>query len=250
MKYFSIIVILFVSYIHCFAQSEISRQYQHRSNQPLSLDFDEASIVNVSGWDEDYISVQAIVVINDNLQNDNYEIEDINENGQHLIRGSIKDKERIPRVIRIKKGDEIFTFQTDDWDSPEILDFYAKHGADGIQWKSQGISWDIKINVKVPKDTDLKIESKHGIIELTDFSSDVMASSTHGGIDLTVDAAENAKIDAKTQWGTIYSNVKMNIDEALSSDDQWNHIVANVNDGTDHKITLESRHANIYLRSK
>jgi len=249
MKY-SIAMILLVSYLSCFAQSEISRQFKHQANQPLSLQFDDASVISVSGWNENYVSIQATVTINGDLQNDNYQIEEVNENGWHKITGFIRNKSSIPQVIRIKKGDEVFFFQTDDWNSPQIQNFYATNGRDGIQWTSQGISWDIKITIKIPSDADLKIESKHGIIELTDLTSNVEATSTHGGIDLSVSSGETAKIDAKTRWGTIYSDLNLKIDKTLSSDDDWNHVIGNVNGGSGHTLTLASKHANIYLRNR
>lgn len=249
MKNLYILILIFSGSIS-YAQSVLTERYEVSGKQVIQLQFDDASIIKVEGWNETYISIEASVSINDNTQNDAYTFEETSVNGAKKITGFLKDKEKLPRVIRIKIGEEIFTFNTDDWNSPEIHQFYKDHGEDGISWKSHGISWDIYLTIRLPKQNDVVISSKHGIIELDNLSGNIEANSIHGGVDLVVNSGMKSKINAITKWGNIYSNVDLNIDKESSSDKKWNHIVASINGGNGNSIKLESKHANIYLRNK
>lgn len=249
MKNLFILTLIFSGGIS-YAQSVITERYETSENQVIQLEFDDANIIKVEGWNENYISIEASISINDNTQNDAYTIEETSLKGAIKITGYLKDKEKLPQVIRIKKGDEIFTFNTDDRNSPEIQRFYQDHGEDGISWKSHGVSWDINLTVKLPRHNDIIITSKHGIIELHNISGNIEANSIHGGIDLTLNSNMKSKLNAMTKWGNIYSNVDLDIDIESSSNKEWNHIVANFNGGNGNSLTLESKHANIYLRNK
>lgn len=244
------ILILMLSGSICFAQTIQTEQIEVAKNKKIQLKFDEATLVHVSEWDGNYISIESKVSINDNTQNDAYAIETNKSDGSQVITGYVKNKKDLPRIIRIKKGDEIFTFQTDDWDHPEIKQFYKEHGKEGISWKSHGLSWEIDLVVKIPKGCDINVTSKHGMIELENISANLVANSTHGGIDLSVNSSMKSELIARTKWGNIYSNLDLKMNEEASSNRDWNHIVANVNGGSRQSITLESKHANIYLRKK
>lgn len=250
MKKIYLCVLLLASFHWCFAQTKVSKRYELKSTQQINLKFDDANIINVIGWNENYISIVASVRINNNRQNDAFQFEENTEGGTKSITGFIKDKNSLPKVISIKKGEEIFTFNTDDWDSPEIQKFYAEHGREGIEWTSHGISREINLAIKIPQQSDVWITSKHGIIELENMLGTVAANSTHGGIDVTVNENMHGELNAKTKWGTIYSNIDLEIDTKLSSNKDWNNIFAGINRGEGATIKLESRHANIYLRRK
>ncbi len=249
MKYLLYIWILSGSISVCIAQTKISKKIEVSANQSIVLNFDDVSIVNVSEWQENYINIEANVNINENTKNDAFDITQNNADNQLIINGIIKNKDQLPQIIRIKKGDEIFSFQTDKWDDPKIQKFYEEHGHDDIQWKSHGISWEIDVQIKIPVGKTLQVNSKHGIIELLKMSGNVEANSIHGGVDVTIDKSTKTEIHAKTRWGIIYSNVVLDIDKSLSSNADWNHIVAKTSGGKSGPVfDLESKHANIYLR--
>lgn len=248
MKKIFIFLSLMFSLCLCFAQTQITKLYEVNTNQKIKLQCDDANLINVIGWNENHISIIANVKINNNQQNDAFLFEENTDGNIKSITGFIKDKKSLPKVISIKKGDEIFTFNTDDWESPEIKNFYKKYGKEGIEWTSYGISREIDLIFKLPQQSDFQVTSKYGIIEIENISGEVAANSTHGGIDLTIDTNIKAKLTAKTKWGTIYSDIHMKIDKELSSNKDWNTVIANINGGNGASFKLESRHANIYLR--
>lgn len=245
---FIILITLVVASQHAICQSSVSERIEMNGGKQATLQFDEASIVHVTGWQESYILVEASVSINNNLNNEAYQVESTSDGAAKKITGFIKDKKSLPRMIRIKKGDEIFSFNTNDWDNPEIQRFYEEHGREGIQWSSQGVNWEIDVNVKIPNNLNATISSKHGVIELENVYGEISATSTHGGIDVTFNKQMKSELNAKTKWGSIYSNLDLAIDKDQSSNRDWNHVVASYNGGSGSTITLESKHANIYLR--
>ena len=245
MKNILFLLLLLGATYSSYAQSKIEKQFPHSSSKPIKFNFDDINVVNVSGWQNDYISVVATVNINNNTQNDAFKI---SENGE-VIEGIIADKHKLPQIIRIKKGDEIFTFHTDNWNSPEIKKFYAENGYEGISWKSHGILWDITVNIKIPESAHIQINSKHGVIELQNLTGKVEANSVHGGVDLSVNNRMNGSLHAQTKWGTIYSNIDLEIDKANSTVRDWNKVSARIKDGVSlSSFKLESKHSNIYLR--
>lgn len=247
MKQYVIVLILSIWGGFAIAQKQITQRFEVAKSDNISLRFDEANVVRVEGWDQAHIEIVADVSINDGTQDEAYKIEGEKNGNTFQINGLLKDKSELPQVIRIKKGDQVYTFHTDDWDSPEIKQFYEEHGREGISWKSHGISWDVHITIKVPNKSTLNVTSRHGVVELVGLSGNVEANSTHGGIDLTIDRAMRGTLSAKTRWGNIYSNVDLDIDPSSSNRD-WNHVVASVNGGSSASFELESKHANIYLR--
>lgn len=248
MKYLSFLVTILVTAQISYAQLKLEQRIDIDSNQPFKMQFDEASLVHISSWNERYIFIEATININGNMNNDAYKLVETSDQKLKAIRGYIDGKEDLPQMIRIKRGDEIYTFQTDDYNNPEIQEFYAKYGQQGIGWVSHGVHWDITLDVKVPTGSNMQVLSKHGIIELVKVTGQVQATSKHGGIDVTVDSNVPSTIDAQTKWGSIYSNVNLDLDYRLSSEHDWNHVVGYINGGKENNFVLEAKHANIYLR--
>ena len=233
------------------SQEALSKEFSVRSGAPIHLEFDEANLITVSGWSENKVSIQAKININDNQQNKAYRLKLEQEAKYDKIIGQIDQKDDLPEMIRIKKGDEIFLFQTDQWNDPIITKFIKEHGEEGIEWRSKGVIWEIFIDVKIPMDATCSIDSKHGLIELSGITGKLTASSTHGGIDLSIGENMDGTLQAKTRWGNIYSNLDLEIDEDQSSDREWNHVIAKIKGGrAKSSYQLESRHANIYLRNQ
>ena len=244
------LLILILSGSISYAQSVLTEHIELSPNQTVHFNFDDATLISLKGWQENHISIEGNISINGNTQNDKYTIDIADEKGIKIIKGFLKDKDKIPRVISIKKGDELFTFNTNDWNSPELQKFYAENGEEGISWKSNGISWDIKILIKVPVNQNFAVSSKHGLVEINNIRGNISANSVHGGLDLSVSNNAQCRIDAQTKWGEIYSNLVLKIDPKSSSSEDWNHVVGTINGGGSQSISLTSKHANIYLRSK
>lgn len=235
-----------------FSQTILAERIEVKSGQKVIIDFAYANEVNVRGWDNNYISIEAKVLINMGKNDDSYIIKVGDSGGEKTITGFIKDKDNLPQMIQIKKGGQIYYFETGDWDNPKIKQFYEENGRNGIDWMSHGVAWEIDVEIKVPKDIDLKVISKHGIIDIENFPGAVKANSKHGGVDITIPGNSRNKFNLRTQWGEIYTNLDFNFSEKTfsSKSSSWNKVVCTLDNGSGALIDLESKHGNLYLRKE
>jgi len=240
------ILACFFVVINVTAQSEIQKSINIENGQNVNIEINDANLIDVKGWDENYISINATIQINNGINDDSYKIETHNESGAVYIAGFIQDKDQLPRIIQIKKGDQIYSFNTDDRNSPEIKKFYEEHGQDGIQWTSHGVMWTIKYEISVPQNTRLKIDSKFGLIDIENFNGNLQANSKHGGVDLAVKPTRKIDFNLKSEWGEIFTDLKLKFNEADLN--RSTEINCKLNGGGGPVTVLESKHGNIYLR--
>jgi hypothetical protein len=246
MKKLIAIFVCFPIWMNTFAQSTLQENIEVKRNQKVNITINDANLINVSGWNENHILVKATVRINNGKNDDSYKIETEKRNGEVFIEGFIKDKNQLPRIIQIKKGDQIYSFNTDDMNSPEIQKFYEEQGSDGIQWTSHGVMWDIQYEISIPQHIQLIIESKFGLIDIENFNGNIQANSKHGGVDLAVSASRKIDFNLKSDWGEIFTDLDLRFDKNESKN--WTHISCNLNGGGGTLASLESKHGNIYLR--
>ena len=169
-----------------------------------------------------------------------------NEGGEVFAKGFIQNKDQLPRIKKKKKGDQIYSFNTDDINSPDIRKFYEEQGKDGIQWTSHGVMWDILYEISVPQHIQLNIHSKFGLIDIENFNGSIQANSKHGGVDLAVNASRKMDFNIKSDWGEIFTDLDLNFDKTKLR--KWTEFTCNLNGGGGAMASLESKHGNIYLR--
>ena len=246
MKPLILIIAYFFSTAQVFPQANIQKTIEVNKGQKVEMLIDDANLINIRGWDEDYMEIIALVQINNDMNNESYQLEVNEKAGTVYIEGFIQDKDKLPRMIQIKKGDQVYFFNTDDSKSPEIMKFYEEHGRDGIQWTSHGVMWDIKYEIKTPNNTELKIVSKFAMIDIDNFEGNVQASSKHGGVDIAVESSNKVDFNLKSDWGEIFTNLNLKFDSDFNKDQK--EITCSLNGGGDLFAELESKHGNIYIR--
>jgi hypothetical protein len=232
--------------INLTAQTSLQESIEVSRNQKVNIEINDANLINVSGWDENHILVEATVRINNGKNDDSYKIAMEKRDGELFIEGFIQDKNQLPRIIQIKKGDQIYSFNTDDMNSPDIQKFYEDEGKDGIQWTSHGVMWDIQYKISIPQNIQLNIQSKFGLIDIENFNGPIQANSKHGGVDLEVNASRKMEFDLRSDWGEILTDLDLEFDKSESKN--WMHVSCNLNGGGGTLASLESKHGTIYLR--
>lgn len=242
-----ILILIFVLIsVPAFPQSNIQKTIELKKGQKVELSIDDASLINIRGWNEDYMEINAMVQINNGVNNDSYKLE-VNEKSSIVyIEGYIQNKDQLPRMIQIKMGDQVYSFNTDDSNSPEIKKFYEEHGREGIQWTSHGVMWNINYEIKIPHQTALKIDSKFAMIDIDDFEGNVQANSKHGGVDFAVESTRKMNFNLKSDWGEIFTNLNLKFDSGQNLDHK--EVTCSLNGGGGLLVELESKHGNIYLR--
>jgi len=247
-----LVIILLVSQ-GAFAQTNVSRTIEVRQGQKVIMDFPYADLVNLRGWNGSTIEISADVLINLGKNDDSYEVQSQERNGVSEINGTIRDYENIPEMITLMKDGQLYYFETDDWNSPEIHKFYEEYGREGINWVSHGVARTITLDIKIPQNIgSLEISSKFGLIDVEGLNLALKASSTHGGVDVAISALAKNDFVLDSEWGTIYSNLDLEFKKksGFEKADEWNHLECSMNGGGGTKTELISIHGNIYLRKE
>jgi hypothetical protein len=243
-----ILILLFVFVAaQVLSQSNIQKTVKLKKGQKVILTIDDANLINIKGWDEDHMEINAMVLINNGNNNDSYQILIDEKTGNMHIQGFIQNKDKLPRMIQIKKGGQLYSFNTDNSKGPEIMKFYEEHGRDGIQWTSHGVMWDINYEIRIPKGTELEVSSRFGIIDIDDFEGNLQANSKHGGVDIAVESSRKMDFNLKSDWGEIFTNLNLNFNSGYNKDNK--EITCSLNGGGGLFADLESKHGNIYIRS-
>lgn len=236
-----------------FAQTKTTESISVQSGQEVSMEFPYAELVNIRGWDGSTIEVSAEVTINMGKNDDSYQLAVNDGNGGKEINAEIKNYDQLPEMIWIKKGGQVFYFDTEDWNSPEIKKFYEENGREGISWSSHGVAREIKVEIKVPRNLgSLEVVSKFGLIDIEGLNIPIKATSKHGGVDMMVSTSNTNQFTLDSKWGVIYTNLDLDFKTMKGFEDSadWSHVECSMNGGNGPKIELISQHANIYLRKQ
>ena len=233
----------------CFAQSDFKKNFPV-STTKVSMKFTYPTLVRVSTWEKDEIEIQASVVINLGRNDDAFEIKGESRDSGLFIESVIRDYSSLPKFMVVKLDDKEYYFEGDNWKSPELQSFLEENKASNISWISSGVAKEIKLEIKVPENIELSIHTRHGIIELIDLPKSVVAYSKHGGVDASVDLSSSHNFELQTRHGEIYTNLDLEYDENKYFNDSREIFVRAKYKGGGKKMVFESRHGNIYLRSK
>ena len=202
-----IITLLFETAI--VAQNNFTKSIPVSQNQKVYMEFQYPELIKVSTWDKNEILFTGQVSINLGKNNDAFEIK-VQESDQNLnIESLIRDKDKLPRNIVINKDGQKYLFEGADWNSPALQKFYEEHGRDNISWVSNGIDIDVILEVKIPRNIELNIYSKHGMIEILDLPATLTANSKHRGVDLSVPTGAKYKFELNTKHGEVYTNLDL-----------------------------------------
>lgn len=237
----------------CFAQTNITESVTVKAGANIAMEFPYAELINIRGWDGNTIELTADVNINTGKNDDAYQFNLIKGNDRQEINGQIKDFDKLPEMIQIKKGGQVFYFDTEDWNSPEIRKFYEENGREGISWSSHGVAREINVEIKVPRNLgSLEVVSKFGLIDIEELNIPVMANSKHGGVDMMVSSSNTNEFTLDSKWGVIYTNLDLDFKSMKGFEDSedWSHVKCSINGGAGPKMELISQHANIYLRKQ
>ena len=204
--------------------------------------------VKVQTWDKPDLLITGTVSINQGEHDSAFGLDVNVTSPEVVVVSSLKDKESIPHRISIKKGDREYFFKTSNFHDPEVQKFLAENGND-YSYRSSGILQDIQLTVFVPRNTPLKVESKHGIVEVLSFDGPLTIESKFGGADITFSTAPKGRITARSQYGEILTNLDVKFDQLPSggkNGKRWTEITANQGNGPE--VVVESKYGNIYLR--
>ena len=222
------------------AQTTINKSFSTTKNQNISLKFDYPQLIKISTWDKDEVQISGTVNINDNENNQAFQIKESKEGNALVIEGNISEMDTIPHSITVHKGNEKLTFKTKE----DYLQYCKTNGVI-FNTMSNGVDINIELEIKVPKSLKTQIEAKYGLVEVKNFDGEISVNATYGGIDATILEKNTGKLSAETYFGQIYSNLDTKFG-GKNSDDF--HTLVTTTLGSGPQYSLESKYGNIYLR--
>ncbi len=222
------------------AQTQINKSFPTNKNQNISLKFDYPQLIKISTWDKDEIQISGTININDNENNNAFQIKELKEGNSLIIEGNISEIDNLPRRITVRKGNEKLSFKTE-----EEYQQYCKANSATFNNISNGSDINIDLEIKVPKSLKTDIEAKYGLVEVKNFVGEISVNAIYGGIDAAIAEKNIGKLSAETYYGQIYSNLET---EFTGKDSDDFHTLVTTTFGSGPQYSLESKYGNIYLR--
>lgn len=222
------------------AQTQINKSFSIIKNQNISLKFDYPQLIKISTWDKDEVQISGIVNINDNENNEAFQIKESKDGNSLVIEGNVSEIDKLPHRITVHRGNEKLTFKT-----KEEYQKYCKTNKTTFNTMSNGVDINIELEIKVPKSLKTQIEAKYGLVEVKNFGGEIAVNATYGGIDATVLENDIGKVSAETNYGQIYSNLAAKF---TGKDENDFHTLVTATPGNGPQYNLASRYGNIYLR--
>jgi hypothetical protein len=195
------------------AQKIIEKHMDFSQKDLISLNIQIADSIRILTWNKKEVYVKASIDINDNKDNDIYEMT-FDDSGN-----------TIAVLAKIKKEES------------------------GKHWSNKRncccIESHIYCDVFIPENANFSVESINGNITITGKTAAVRAKSISGFIDLAVDPARKADLKLNTVTGTVYTDLAVN--SSRSSRIVGTNISDLVNGGGK-PISLETVSGDIFLR--
>lgn len=198
------------------AQKTIEDRQPVSGQEMLKLDFPFADEIRIETWDKPEVLVEATVNINDNEDNDLFE-----------IRSNASE-----RRIYMEMDEDI-------WESQ------SKRKRKNC-WNS-----DIVIKVFLPKSLEIDAETISGNYELAYYGKPFFFKTISGDLDLAIDPSENIDINVKTVTGEVYSDLDLSYPKGM---DGLRQIVGTDLQGRLNRggeiLEMETVSGDVFLRSK
>ncbi|MCF3110262.1 hypothetical protein LL912_15870 [Niabella sp. CC-SYL272] len=223
-----------------FAQRVIEKTYKTSKEQPVLLQFDFPK-VKISSWNKDEIYVKATVNINDNKQNDRFELLDQTVDGKLVIRDTIDfrhiDKQYYIEVDGIKKH---FESQAD------FENYRNAHKNEKISsYTTNNVA--IEVEVVLPVKDYIQIKSKFGLVEVQHYAGPLTVQTEFGKIDARLKESNVGKIKLTNHFGKIYSDFNL---KPTEKEERSFYTSITAIPGSGPVYELSSKFGNIYLRNE
>lgn len=227
------------------SQTRVEKTIAVRSGQKVEMYFKRPELITIKTWDKSEIQVVGNVSINNGANDDAFEI--ISTDDEVLsIKSAIKNYNDLPRNLVIRYKGEDYFFNTNNPNAPEVVKFKSEMDG-GYDYMRNGVITDITLEIMVPKNIDLEIESKFGLVEVYGFTNKLEVISKFGGIDASIDPQRSASLNVRTKFGEVYSNLDMEFSSRDRYDiGRWVTLEGKGNTSDTHYF--KSEFGNVYLR--
>jgi DUF4097 and DUF4098 domain-containing protein YvlB len=248
LSYFPVILLLLP--LMSKAQRSVEQSFVLDNAQSVYLKLNYANNIVLKPTKGKEVQIKATVDINNNTNNDKFELKSSIENNQLTIKSVINDLEKVAVKAKARSKDE------DDRHT-----YYGGHGywdAENRIYVHTGkeIQIDVDYEILVPQGIKLKVKTISGNIKGNVTDQELTFESISGDIDAGIAENQRASVDIKTISGDVYTNLKLEIPQneknglervgGSSFKDKYTYQL----NGGGNKIVLKTISGNIYLRKK
>ncbi|WP_447641404.1 MULTISPECIES: hypothetical protein [Chitinophagaceae] len=222
------------------AQRVVEKTYSVTKDQPVLLKFDFPKI-KLSCWDKDEVYIKASVNINDNKQNDKFQLVDKTEGGQLTVSDTI-DFKHIESVYYVEVDGVKKRFESKaDFDNYKELHKDEKYASYNVT-----NDVDILIEIILPRKDYIKVKSKFGLVEIGDYNAPLTVETEFGKIVAKLKETNVGKITLTNHFGKIYSDFDL---KPTQKEDRNFYTSITAEPGKGPTYSLTSKFGNIYLRN-
>jgi len=197
------------------AQKMVEKHATIGANGKVTLNIQISDCIRVITWNKNEAYIKASVDINDNKNNDDYEWAFDNTNGDFDVKAKFKNN-----------GKPVYRS-----DCNCTCNYESK----------------IYVEVYVPENANLSIETINGDITITGKTADVRAHTISGFVDFAIAPETKAYLKMNTISGTMYSNIDLGLDDKNAKHIGGSTVNSSLNGGGK-RIELETISGNIYFR--
>ncbi|MBK8504924.1 MAG: hypothetical protein IPL46_23530 [Saprospiraceae bacterium] len=270
MRFIMIGFILFLTRTSLHSQNKFDKSTPLNGISRITGQF-EWGDVTIKNWNGTELKVIGTLSVNLGENNDAFSLEFERKGGMLEIHSTIKDWKSLPQYLTIFQGEEQKYFKVGSENNIDWPSIKKKHGEAG-HYYSVGILVDIDLTILVPVNQELDVTTKYGSLEvlecknpiklksiyghlIADLSSrDAIQScnleSTYSFVDVSIPAGGEYDLSIITNYGQIYSDLDIKINENLSIDKIFeSKVVGDINNGGA-PLSIQATYNNVYLRRK
>lgn len=225
MKILMLILACFMSW-STQAQKTFNQTVNAKDAEKVSFDFQFADDINMAAWNKDEVFVEAIVNIDDNKHNDNFQFKKNVIGSQIVIEAEIEDLDKLGEetIVKDKNGDTYV-------------------------YNSRTVDLDITYKVKVPQNLEVSLKTINGNINTKTLENAALLKTISGDIDISMDDNESFDLLMKTISGDMYTDFEFENPRKKKYYSFNSSIDTEVNGGG-YLVELHTISGNIYFRKK
>jgi len=231
------------------AQTTVQQSYATNGIQQVHLGFKYPELITVTTYTGNEVKVTANVSINSGQHNDRFQFTESRQGSTLNVNSYIANYSTIPEVVVVGYGGRRYTFANTEAGRSALAKFRAEHAA--IEYTMNDVDTDIKITVQVPEGLAVVVDAKFGLVELAGNFGDVKVKAIHGGVDASFASGRGHNLQARTKFGSIYTNLNLGFSpsDSPAGPGEWEVITSSLNGGG-RSMELESKFGNLYLRQQ
>jgi DUF4097 and DUF4098 domain-containing protein YvlB len=182
------------------------------------------------------------VSINGGENDDAFELQKKIVGSTISVESEIKGLKDLPQRMTVVRNGQKIVFKT----KADYRKYCNENGKD-FNFMSTGVDMEIVLDIKVPENTETRIESVYGMVEIKQFTGPLFVEATYGGVDAALLERAMGELIAETNYGQIYTNldIKFANDNLREMDF---HTYVSAKPGSGPRYSFESKYGNVYLR--